>query len=139
MTSKDALRVAVVGYGLGGRVFHVPFLLAAGFELSHVVTANPERVAQAREAVPGARILESPEAPLAHVERPQLAVLASSSGTHAEQAHAVIDAVLADLVDKPLATSERGAREVVEHAERAGVPVTVPNNRRWDDEERTLQ
>jgi len=139
MTSKDALRVAVVGYGLGGRVFHVPFLLAAGFELSHVVTANPERVAQAREAVPGARILDSLEALLADDERPDLVVLASPSGAHEEQAHAVIDAGLALVVDKPLATSESGAREVVEHAERAGVPLTVHHNRRWDDEQRTLR
>ena len=58
-------RVAVVGYGLGGRVFHVPVAAEAGLEVSHVVTSNPERAAQVREAAPGARVLASLAALLA--------------------------------------------------------------------------
>ena len=44
--TEDTPRVAVVGYGLGGRVFHVPVAAEAGLEVSHVVTSNPERAAQ---------------------------------------------------------------------------------------------
>ena len=136
---KAALRVAVVGYGLGGRVFHVPIAQAAELEVSHVVTANPERVAQVHEAVPGAIVVDSLEDLLAHEDRPDVVVVTSPSGLHAEHARAVIDAGLPVVVDKPLATDAVAARAVVEHAEGAGVPLTVYQNRRWDDEQRTLR
>jgi predicted dehydrogenase len=42
-------------------------------------------------------------------------------------------------VDKPLATDADAARRVVDHAERAGVPLTVFQNRRWDAEQLTLR
>lgn len=133
------VRVGVVGYGLGGRQFHVPVIEAAGLEVSHVATANPERVAQVRAAVPGARVVDSLAALLADAERPDVVVLTSPSAHHAAQAHEVIDAGIAVVVDKPLATDAAAARAVVEHAESAGVPLTVYQNRRWDDEQRTLR
>lgn len=134
-----AVRVAVVGYGLGGRVFHVPVAQAAGLEVSHVVTSNPERAAQVRQAAPGAHVVGSLEELLSHSDRPDVVVVTSPSALHAEHARAVIDAGLPVVVDKPLATDAVTAREVVEHAERAGVPLTVYQNRRWDDEQRTLR
>jgi len=134
-----ALRVGVVGYGLGGRQFHVPVAQEAGLEVSHVATANPERVAQVRTAVPAARIVDSLEALLSDSERPDVVVLTSPSAMHAQQALEVIDAGLAVVVDKPLATDAAAARHVVEHAEREGVALTVYQNRRWDDEQRTLR
>lgn len=136
---EAALRLGVVGYGLGGRVFHVPVAQAAGLEVSHVVTSNPERAAQASEAAPGAHVVGSLDALLAHEDRPDVVVVTSPSGLHAEHARAVVDAGLPVVVDKPLATDAATARAVAEHAERAGVPLTVYQNRRWDDEQRTLR
>lgn len=133
------LRVGVVGYGLGGRTFHVPVARAAGLEISHVATSNPQRVAQVRAEVPEARIVASLAELLAESDPPDVVVLTSPSGLHAEQAHEVIDAGLPVIVDKPLATDAASARHVVEHAERAEVPLTVYQNRRWDDEQRTLR
>lgn len=133
------MRVAVVGYGLGGRVFHVPVALEAGLEVSHVVTADPDRAAHARAAASGARIVDSLETLLTDPDRPDVVVLTTPSRLHAEQAHVVIDAGLPVVVDKPLATDTAAARAVVEHAERAGGRLTVYQNRRWDDEQRTLR
>lgn len=133
------LRLGVVGYGLGGRVFHVPVAQAAGLEVSHVVTSNAERAAQVREAAPGAHVVGSLAALLAHETPPDVVVVTSPSGLHAEHARAVIDAGLPVIVDKPLATDAATARAVAEHAERAGVPLTVYQNRRWDEEQRTLR
>ena len=41
------IRVALVGYGLAGRLFHAP-LISAGddLQLTTIVTSNPERIAQ---------------------------------------------------------------------------------------------
>lgn len=133
------LRAGVVGYGLGGRVFHVPVLRAAGIEVSHVVTRDPGRAAEAREAVPGVEVVTSLEALLAEPGRPDLVVLTTPSGLHAEQALQVVEAGVPVVVDKPLATSAETARALLSSAERAGVPLTVYQNRRWDDEQRTLR
>ena len=38
------MRLGLVGYGVGGRYFHAPFIAAAkGVELAGVVTRSPER------------------------------------------------------------------------------------------------
>src|SRR5690606_14008486 len=77
--TEDTPRVAVVGYGLGGRVFHVPVAAEAGLEVSHVVTSNPERAAQVREAAPGARVVASLAALLADDARPDVVVVTTPS------------------------------------------------------------
>ena len=52
------LRTALVGFGLGGRIFHAPFIAAdPGLELAAIVTDNPERIAEARAAHPGALVV----------------------------------------------------------------------------------
>ncbi|MDF2771783.1 MAG: oxidoreductase, partial [Geminicoccaceae bacterium] len=52
------LRVALLGYGLGGAAFHAPFIATTpGLELAGIVTGNPERQAQAARDHPEARII----------------------------------------------------------------------------------
>ena len=52
------LRVALIGYGLGGRSFHAPMIMAApGMKLTQVVTANADRASQARAEIPGVTIV----------------------------------------------------------------------------------
>ena len=58
----SALRVALIGYGLSGRVFHAPLLAATpGLELTTIVTADPDRQGRARLDVPDARVVRSPD------------------------------------------------------------------------------
>ena len=50
---RDTARVALVGYGMGGAVFHAPFIDAEPrLELASVVTGDPARGAQARPGSP---------------------------------------------------------------------------------------
>jgi len=54
------IKVGVVGYGVGGRCFHTPFVEAAeGVELAGVVTRSPVRRAEVDEDWPGVPVLES--------------------------------------------------------------------------------
>ena len=47
------MRIGVVGYGTGGRHFHVPLIVAAkGLELVGVVTRAPARVAAVKADLP---------------------------------------------------------------------------------------
>jgi predicted dehydrogenase len=98
-----------------------------------VSTANPQRAEQVRREVPGARVVADLGA-LLRVPGLDLVVLATPSGLHAAQARQCLDAGIAVVVDKPLATDAAQAFEVVERARVAGVALTVFQNRRFDAE-----
>ena len=132
-----SLRVGLVGYGSAGRGIHAPLILRAGLDIAAVVTANPERRAQVEAELPGAAVVRDLEA-LLH-KAPDVVVLASPSGVHAEQALACIAAGVPVVVDKPLAVDATQASHVVDAAEAAGVPLTVFQNRRYDAEHLTLR
>ena len=131
------LRVALIGYGSAGRGIHAPLLREAGCAPAVVATSSPERAAQARADLPGVEVVADLDRALAAA--PDLAVLASPTGAHAEQALACIAAGVPVVVDKPLAVDAGQARAVVTAAERAGVALTVFQNRRWDTENLTLR
>ena len=54
------MRIGLVGYGVGGRYFHAPFIVAAeGCELVGVVTRSPQRVTEARGDLPNVPVFGS--------------------------------------------------------------------------------
>ena len=129
-------RLALVGYGMAGRLFHRPHVLAAGLTVSLVATADPGRADQARADLPEAQIVPDLDAVLQ--ARPDAVVLASPTGVHASQAVACVRAGIPVIVDKPLGVDAATARQAVLEADRAGVPLTVFQNRRWDADQLTL-
>jgi predicted dehydrogenase len=133
-------RVGIVGYGMAGRDIHRGPLTEAGWEIAAVVTGNAERAEQARSDTPGVEIRPTIDALLADRDELglDLVVIASPSGAHAPNAHAAIVAGVPVVVDKPFALDADQALEVVDHAEREGVPLSVFQNRRYDPEFRTL-
>lgn len=130
-------RVGLVGYGGAGAQFHAPLLRAAGLDVVAVVTANPERIAQAVADLPDARTVPSVEALLA-TDDLDLVVVASPSGSHVAHAERAVEAGTAVVVDKPLAVDAPSARRLVDRARLARVPLTVFLNRRYDPEYATL-
>src|SRR4051795_3959011 len=125
------MRVAIIGYGLAGAVFHAPLVASTeGLEVATIVTSNPRRQEDARRDHPGARI----------VARPQDAfdadplVGATPNDTHAPLARAALEQGAAVVVDKPLALSPAEAAELVA----LGGRLTVFQNRRWDSDQLTL-
>ena len=134
------LRAALIGFGLAGSVFHAPLIAATpGISLATVVTRNRERADRARRKYPQVGVEASPGAVLERADRYDLVVVATPNDTHVELAAAAIEAGLAVVVDKPLAPTSAAASELVELADRRGVPLTVFHNRRWDSEQLTLR
>jgi len=133
------LRVAIVGYGLAGRVFHGPLIAATpGLRVDAIVTANPERQAEARRDFPDAVVLPAPENLWSSRDGYDLAVIATASGSHVTVAAAAIDAGIAVVVEKPIATSAPSARSLAEHASARDVLLVPFLNRRWDSDHLTL-
>ena len=57
------VRVALIGYGLGGAAFHAPLIACTpGMRLATIVTGNPERRAQAVREHPRANVVDSVQA-----------------------------------------------------------------------------
>jgi len=134
------LRVALIGYGLAGRVFHAPLISAtAGLELVSVVTADPARRAQAAAEVPGAQVLASPEDLWAGASVPDLVVVAAGTAVHAALALAALGAGIPVVLEKPVAPTVADARAIAEASRRGGVPVVPFHNRRWDSDHLTVR
>ena len=131
----DRLRVLLVGYGLAGRVFHARLIDAEpGLEVTAIVTADPERVAQARADVPGARIIATFEEALRTPDDYDLVVVATANSAHVPQATAALQAGLPVVVDKPLAGTAEQAQALIDLAAAQGRQLHVFQNRRWDSE-----
>ncbi|MFI8435869.1 Gfo/Idh/MocA family oxidoreductase [Streptomyces sp. NPDC079020] len=139
MTANAPLRVALVGYGLAGSVFHAPLIAATeGLALDTVVTSNEERQAQARAEFPGVRFAASSDELLRRADELDLIVIATPNKTHVPLAGAVLEAGLPVVVDKPLAGTAAEARELAALAKERGLLLSVFQNRRWDNDFRTL-
>lgn len=137
---SDPVRVGVIGYGLAGAVFHAPLVATTpGMIVAAIVTGNPDRQAQAQRDHPEAAIYATVDDVWANRESLDLIVVAAPNRAHVALALAALDAGLPVVVDKPFAPSSAEAQRVIEAAERAGRPLTVFQNRRWDNDFLTIQ
>lgn len=128
--------VGLIGYGLGGRVFHAPFIRGEeGMVLRAVVSRDPAKVHQQLSDVTVVPTVDA----LLVLAGIELVVVASPDHLHAEHAIAALSAGKHVVIDKPFATSLTDAREVVTIAEQVGRMVTVFHNRRWDADFLTLR
>ncbi|MFF9651460.1 Gfo/Idh/MocA family oxidoreductase [Streptomyces sp. NPDC014622] len=138
-TFPPALRVGLIGYGLAGSVFHAPLIAAAeGLVLDTVVTSDEERRARARAEFPAARLAASPEELWQRADELDLVVIASPNRTHVPLATTAIEAGLPVVVDKPIAGTATEARRLATLARERGLLLSVFQNRRWDNDFRTL-
>src|SRR6202165_587979 len=101
--SAKPLRVAVIGYGLAGTVFHAPLIAATdGMIVSAIVTSNPERELRARADFPDATILASAEHIWQNASNYDLVVIASPNRTHVPLGLAAMQAGFAGVIGQPL-------------------------------------
>ncbi len=137
---RQPQRVALIGYGLAGAVFHAPLIAATtGLQLAAIVTSATERRAQAQRDYPSARLLSAVDALWAEANAFDLAVIASPNSSHAPLAHAALAAGLHVVIDKPFATSVAQGAALIEAAQRQQRLLTVFQNRRWDGDFLTVQ
>ena len=130
-----ALRTALVGYGLAGRVIHRPLLDAVdGLAVTHVVTADAGRRAAVQLDLPRARVVDSAAALWEQAADFDVVVVATSNDVHVPIATAALDHGKPVVVDKPVALSSDDAARLVDHARRRDLPLGVFHNRRWDSD-----
>ncbi|MGW1024059.1 Gfo/Idh/MocA family oxidoreductase [Streptomyces sp. NPDC002577] len=138
--TTSPLRVGLIGYGLAGSVFHAPLIAATdGLVLDTVVTSNPDRQKQAAAAFPEVRLAATADELWSRAGELDLIVIASPNKTHVPLATAALEAGLPVVVDKPVAGTAAEARELAKLAEDRGLLLSVFQNRRWDNDFRTVQ
>lgn len=132
----DEFNVGLIGYGLGGRAFHAPYVVATpGLALRGIVSRDPAKV---HADLPAAPVVPDVATLLADPGI-DLVIVSSPDALHAEHALAALAAGKHVLVDKPFATSLGDARRLITASERAGRLLTVFHNRRWDADFLTLR
>src|SRR6266516_3583308 len=134
-TATGPLRVAVIGYGLAGSVFHAPLIASTpGMTVAAIVTGNPERQERAHRDFPTAAILSSADQLWQEPSLYDLIVLATPNRTHVPLGLAAMNAGLPVVIDNPFAPSVAGAEQLIATSERTGKVLTVFQNRRWDND-----
>ena len=133
-------RTAVIGFGISGRVFHAPLIAAnPSYSLDMIVTSNSERAAAAATLYPRARVVGTTAELFADASKLDLVVLSTPPVTHFELTALAISQGLHVVIDKPFAANSEQAEELIARARRAGVELTVFQNRRWDADYLTLR
>lgn len=134
------MRVALIGYGTGGSVFHAPTIAATeGLELAAVVTGDPQRRADVQRRYPGAAVLSEAAEVWESAGDYDLAVIAAPNRAHAPLAQAALASGLHVVVDKPVATAVNDARTIAAFAaehDRMAIPF---HNRRYDGDFLTIK
>jgi predicted dehydrogenase len=130
------IRVALIGYGLAGKVFHAPLIRATtALELAIVVSS---RVDDNSACLPGFTIVQDIDEAL---EDPtiDLVVIATPDHLHMPQTLAALAADKHVVVDKPFALTLSEAQEMAARSAEAGKHLSVFHNRRWDADFLTLR
>ena len=128
--------VGLIGYGLGGSVFHAPLIEAEPrLALRAVVTSRAEQV---RRDHPGVRVVGGPEELLAD-PAVELVVVAAPNAVHHDLAAAALRAGRHVVVDKPFTLGTADADDLIALAGAEGRQLSVFHNRRWDGDFLTVR
>jgi predicted dehydrogenase len=132
------LRLAIIGYGMAGRTIHARLAREAGYSVNVIVVSNHNRRQQAATDWPGAKLVSDIEELIALRDRFDLAIIASPTSAHAENAALLARAGIPFVIDKPIGVDAFEARAVIAEAAKTKTPFTVFQNRRWDSEQLKL-
>ncbi len=139
MVTKSPIKVAVIGYGLSAKIFHIPFInFVPDFQLFAIVQRSPKPGDDAEKDWPDAKIYRSTDE-LFSDKAVELVVVTTAPGSHFALAKQAMERGKNVLVEKPFVPTEKEARELVRVSEREGVVLSVYHNRRFDSDFLTLK
>ncbi len=122
------MRIGVIGVGRMGET-HAATLSAVD-EVDSILITDPDRPrAEMVAGSVGARTVDTTGELLASVDA---VVIAAASSAHAELIHACADAGLPTFCEKPITIDLATTAEVVDHVRRAGIPLQMGFQRRFD-------
>jgi len=134
--AEREIGVGVIGFGLGGRVFHAPFVNAVqGLRLVAIMQRKGDEAAKAWPATKTARSFEE----LLADKSIELVVVSTPNETHFALARQALEAGKHVVIDKPFAATSEEALELGRIAKAKGLLVIPFHNRRWDGDFLTVK
>jgi predicted dehydrogenase len=125
------IRVALIGYGYAGRVFHAPLISATpGLELTVIGSRQKDLIASAYAEV---QVVADPLEAIRHPEV-ALVVIATPNDSHAFLVDAALGAGKHVVVDKPFTITLAEARALAAKSTAVNRALSVFQNRRWDSD-----
>ncbi|KAL8756078.1 MAG: hypothetical protein Q9184_004617, partial [Pyrenodesmia sp. 2 TL-2023] len=131
--AAECINVAVIGYGLSAKIFHIPFLLAlsSSFNLYAIVQRNPQPNNDASKDYPSTRTYKSTEEMLMNPSV-HLVIITSTPATHYSLCRLCLEHQKHVVVEKPFTPTQEEAGKLIELARQRRLVLTVYQNRRWD-------
>ncbi len=133
------LNVAIIGYGLSGRIFHGAILNGLkGYTVSKVVTRSPEKASLAIDDLPDVAIESTPDSVFGDPAI-DLVVICSPNTSHFELASKALRSGKHVVVEKPFVVTSAEGQKLIEMANKSNCLLSVYHNRRYDGDFRTVQ
>jgi predicted dehydrogenase len=130
------IRVGLVGFGMGARVFHAPLISSVeGLELAAVVERHTDTAAARYPGIVTYRSLEA----MLEDDSLGLFVVATPSGSHFQVARQLLQAGKNVIVDKPMSVTSAEIAELIGLAATHTTLLASFHNRLWDSDFRTIQ
>ncbi len=135
----NPIKTAIIGYGLSGRLFHGMLLTALPtFEVTAIMTKDPQKQKQAKNDFPRAQIVED-EQVIFNDSTIELMIIATPNVDHFRLASKALRAGKHVVVEKPFTVSSMEAATLCHLASDFGKMLSVYQNRRFDGDFLTLQ
>jgi scyllo-inositol 2-dehydrogenase (NADP+) len=133
------VNVGLIGFGLGGRVFHAPILSCiSGFSLLKIRETKEENIAiinsrypQAKVVSDGDEIIKDPSIDLVVIATPNIHHFPLAKKCFLEGKHVVLD--------KPITVTSKEADELISLSKETNKLLAVHHNRRWDSNSLTVE
>lgn len=134
----EIINVAIVGYGLSGRVFHSTIIRSVeGFSISKVVTKDPAKEAQAKKDIKNVVVVQSIN-DVINDPNIHLVVICTPNTSHVQMAEEAIRNGKHVIVEKPFTVTSTEAEYLIELAQEFRVTLSVYHNRRFDGDYKTV-
>jgi scyllo-inositol 2-dehydrogenase (NADP+) len=132
---KQRFKVAIVGFGLSGKVFHAPFIEQhAGFELYSIVSTRDE----AQQKYPKTKIYRRFEEVITNPAI-DLVVLCTPHNLHVKQAIEAMRAGKDVVIEKPVALTSNDLLQLMKISKETERQFYPYHNRRWDGDFLTIK
>ncbi len=136
--NERIVKVGLIGYGFGGRIFHAPILTSVlGLKLEKIYETKPDNIADIKKKYPEANVINQVE-DIFNDKEIELVVVATPNQFHFEYAKKAMESGKHVIVEKPFTITSKEADELIKISQTTGKLLTVNHNRRWDSDFKTV-
>ena len=133
------VKIGLIGYGLGGRVFHAPIIESiVGLKLYKVYETRPENVKHLKEKYPSVTVVSKVDEILTDPDI-NLIVIATPNKVHYELAKRALENGKDVVVEKPFTVTSEEADKLITLSRASNRVLSVHHNRRWDSDFKTVE